>query len=200
MVDSIDAPVEHLVIIDNGGEAGPAAKYKTDKITRVTLLSLPSNLGVSGSWNLGVKLLPHEPVWYFTSNDVTFRPGGIAQLATAKTTRLTLSAMAPHWQTFALGEDVVKRVGLFDERFYPAYFEDNDYARRVEQAGLLVDVLPIHADHANSSTLNSEERFQRHNGKTFESNARLYYQKLEDSDNSWSWDLDRRRAGEWLVD
>jgi GT2 family glycosyltransferase len=200
MVESIDIPVEHLLIIDNGGQAGESIRYRTPAINRVTVLSLPSNLGVAGSWNLGVKLLPHEPVWNFTSNDVIYRPGGLTNLAKAKPDRLTLSLDWPHWHTFALGEEVVRRVGLFDERLYPAYFEDNDYKNRCDLAEVEVATLPIWSSHANSSTLKDSARFEERNRYTFTANNQLFAQKIAASDTSWSWDLDRRRAGEWLVD
>jgi len=202
MVESLDTEIGHLLIIDNGGQAEEPVTYQTRYVERVTVLSLPSNLGVAGSWNLGVKLLPHERVWYFTSDDVVFQPGGLANLAKGKPGQLTLSRDWPHWHTFALGEDIVKRVGLFDERLYPAYFEDNDYLARCAIAGVdtAITFEDIHAHHRNSSTLNGNDSFKVSNSVTFEANSKLYHRKLRQADTSWTWDLDRRRAGEWLVD
>jgi GT2 family glycosyltransferase len=200
MVESIDVEVDHLLIIDNGGQAGEWTKYSTEAIKRVSVLSLPSNLGVAGSWNLGIKLLPHEPVWHFTSNDVVYTPGGLANLAKSEPDQLSIALEFPHWHTFAVGEDVIRQVGLFDERLYPAYFEDNDYRHRCDLAGVKIAARPIHARHANSSTLKDSQRFQDRNRQTFEANNQLFAQKLATSDTSYSWDLDRRRAGEWLVD
>jgi hypothetical protein len=48
MVDSIDYPVARLLIIDNGGHADPAITYETEYVERASVVSLPSNLGVSG--------------------------------------------------------------------------------------------------------------------------------------------------------
>jgi GT2 family glycosyltransferase len=202
MVDSIDYPVARLLIIDNGGLADPATTYETEYVERAHVVSLPSNLGVAGAWNLGVKLLPHERVWHFTSDDVVFQPGGLENLAKAKPGELTLSRDWPHWHTFALGEDIVRRVGLFDERLYPAYFEDNDYSARCFRLGVdkAITFQDIHSTHNNSSTLKSNENFQKQNTITFQANSDLYQRKLRQADNNWSWDLDRRRAGEWLVD
>lgn len=204
MVASIDYPVGRLLIIDNGGNAEdpPAYLSLTRHVERATVLRLPSNLGVASSWNLGVKLLPHEPVWYFTSNDVVFEPGGLENLAKARPDQLTLSAAWPHWQTFALGEGIVRRVGLFDERLYPAYFEDNDYLARCTAAGAdtAVTLKDIPATHRNSSTLNADDRFRQRNTHTYQANGELYRAKVRDGDTSWGWDLDRRRAGEWLIE
>lgn len=199
MVDSINYPVAHLLIIDNGG--GDPNEYENRHVERITRLCLPSNLGVSGSWNLAVKLLPHEPVWYFTSNDVVFQPGGLSNLAKAEPHQLTLSRDWPHWHTFALGEEIVRRVGLFDERLYPAYFEDDDYLTRCAMAGAdtAVTFADVHAIHRNSSTLNRDESFRVRNAETYRANGDLYRAKLRDGDTGWGWDLDRRRAGEWIT-
>jgi GT2 family glycosyltransferase len=200
MVGSIDVEVDHLLVIDNGGQAGEPVTYQTQYVNRVSVVSLPSNLGVAGSWNLGIKLLPHAPVWHFTSNDVVYTPGGLANLAKAKPDELTIALEFPHWHTFAVGEEVVRQVGLFDERLYPAYFEDNDYRHRCDLAGVKIAARPIYARHANSSTLKDSQRFQERNRQTFDANNQLFAQKLATGDTSYGWDLDRRRAGEWLVD
>lgn len=198
MLESIDVRIGKLIVIDNGGELEQTFD-KPDLVDRAYVLSLPSNLGVAASWNLGIKLLPHERVWYFGSNDVVYQPGALNMLSTASQGSLTLSTGFPHWHTFAIGEDVIRRCGLFDERFAPAYFEDNDMLRRVQFCGLPVTHLPLPIHHDNSSTLNSDERFQAHNQRTFDMNGRFYQQKVIHNDFTWSWDLDRRRAGEWLT-
>ena len=42
---------------------------------------------------------------------------------------------APDFSCFAVRPDVLERIGLFDEGFRPAYFEDNDYHYRIRLAG-----------------------------------------------------------------
>lgn len=41
------------------------------------------------------------------------------------------------WHLFTLGRKTWEAIGLFDERFFPAYFEDNDYIWRMRCAGIL---------------------------------------------------------------
>ena len=198
MLGTIDYPVKRLVIIDNGGRFEQLFDKPTlDLVEQTFVLTLPSNLGVAGSWNLGIKLLPHDQTWTITSNDVYFQPGDLEILSQASGDRLSLSEGFPHYHTFAVGEAVVGAVGLFDERLTPAYFEDNDYERRVRAAGFEVDYLPVRCGHDNSSTLKSSEQFQRRNAETFESNRAFYEAKVASDDMSWGWDLARRRAGEW---
>ena len=55
MVSGIDYPVEHLLIIDNGGRLNDV--FIPSLVQKLTILNMPSNLGVSTSWNLGIKCL-----------------------------------------------------------------------------------------------------------------------------------------------
>jgi GT2 family glycosyltransferase len=128
---------------------------------------------------------------------VVFRPGALEKLATARRDEITLTADAPHWQAFALGDEAVTDLGLFDEcGFYPAYFEDNDYVRRAEFAGVNIRKLDIDLHHDNSSTIKSG--YQSKNDKTFYANQRLYQSKVDANDYSpGTYSLEIRRANGW---
>ena len=199
MLDSLDYPIRDLLIIDNGDfyrSAGLGRELPT--VENVRILVLPSNLGVAASWNLGIKLFPHDSRWFFASNDMWFKPGGLQSLSEATEGALTLSDAFPHFHTFAVGEAIVRAVGLFDERYYPAFFEDTDMVFRIEQAKLPINRITIAAGHDNSSTIHSNTNFRAQNQRTFDVNSSLYHRKKRDGNTSWSYDLDRRRAGEWL--
>ena len=43
-----------------------------------------------------------------------------------------------NWCSFILSVDAYLKVGKFDEKFFPAYFEDNDYFRRMLLAGVTI--------------------------------------------------------------
>ncbi len=104
MLNSVDVPVEHLLVIDNGpGED----LFFSDKFVNVTVLAMPANLGVAGSWNLGIKSFPYAQRWFIASNDVVFEPGSLEALSKARRDEITLTADAPHWQAFVLGDEAV---------------------------------------------------------------------------------------------
>jgi GT2 family glycosyltransferase len=195
MLDSVDVPVDHLLIIDNG--LGTDTLELSDKFAKVTHLRMPANLGVAGSWNLGIKSFPYAHRWFIVSNDVVFRPGALEKLSQARRDEITLTADAPNWQAFALGDEAVTDLGLFDEcGFYPAYFEDNDYMRRAEFAGVNIRKLDIDLHHDNSSTIKSG--YQSKNDKTFFANQRLYQSKVDAKDYSpGTYSLEIRRANGW---
>jgi GT2 family glycosyltransferase len=158
---------------------------------------MPANLGVAGSWNLGIKSFPYAHRWFIVSNDVVFRPRALEKLATARRDEITLTADAPHWQAFVLGDEAVSDLGLFDEcGFYPAYFEDNDYMRRAAFAGVNIRKLDIDVSHDNSSTIKAG--YQSKNDKTFFANQRLYQAKVDSNDyTAGTYALEIRRENGW---
>lgn len=197
MLDTIDTRIAHLVLIDNGDNLDEI-KFP-DLIKHVHYIPLPGNLGVAGSWNLGIKVLPHADRWFIGSNDIKLAPGDLDELADAKPDELTLTDARPHWQLFCVGEEVIRHVGLFDENFYPAYFEDNDYQQRVRHAGFNIQHLQLGVEHDNSSTLRANQQFQSHNSRTFKDNQHYYLKKTQTQDYSpGHWSLTRRRRNEWL--
>jgi GT2 family glycosyltransferase len=199
MLDSVDVPVNHLLVIDNGASvmAEPLELKANDNFAKVTHLRMPANLGVAGSWNLGIKSFPYAERWFIVSNDVVFAPGSLAKLEEAKRDEITLTGTAPHWQAFALGDEAVSDLGLFDEcGFFPAYFEDNDYMRRAEFAGVNVRRLEIKLSHDNSSTIKAG--YENKNAKTFFANQRLHEAKINNNDYSPGvYSLDIRRENGW---
>lgn len=193
MLDSVDVSVDHLLVINNGRGETPTFK---DIFKKVTVLNMPANLGVSGSWNLGIKSFPYAERWFIASNDVIFQPGALEKLSQARRDEITLVGEPPHWQVFALGDEAVNDIGLFDESLFPAYFEDNDYARRAEFVGVNIRLLDINVKHDNSSTIKAG--YQEKNNRTFFANQRYYDSKMANNDyTQGGWSLEIRRANGW---
>jgi GT2 family glycosyltransferase len=195
-VSSIDYPVKELLILDNSGDLESLRVPDSVKKTRV--LSLPSNLGVATSWNLGIKLFNQCPVFFFASADVVFDPGDLEQLASAAPEQITLHRNFPHWQAFAIGWEVVSKIGLFDESLHPIYFEDTDYLRRAEAAEIEVAFVSMSGAHDNSSTIHKDKFYAERNAVTFPNNAKYYSLKVESGDLSeGKWDINRTRENSW---
>jgi len=203
MIASIDYPVGHLLIVDNGASwvMEDMQIDVPDCVEMTTYLPMPANLGVAASWNLGIKSFPYADRWFIASNDVQFHPGALERLSEARSDEITLSEMIPHWQAFALGYEAVRRVGLFDEGFFPAFYEDNDMARRAEHAGVTIRRLDVPMLHENSSTINSDPALLEKNARTFPTNTKYFYDKCDREDYSaGGWDVERRRLNGWEAD
>jgi GT2 family glycosyltransferase len=102
---------------------------------------------------------------------------------------------------FSIGENIVEKIGLFDEYIYPAYFEDNDYQDRIEIAGYahLVVLPDIPADDSGGSqTIKSNEKLLMRNHETFVANQNYYQSKKNSGDYTpRGWSLHRRRSNDW---
>ena len=195
MVESID--VQATVYVINNSAVEQDFVYD-NPLVEMHWVNLPSNLGVASSWNLGIKMLPFESRWFISSADCYFQPGDLELLQTAKTNALTLCTKFPYYQTFAVGEEIVKSIGLFDEGLHPIYFEDNDYELRLGKAGLRVDHLPLQLGHDNSSTINSDVKLSERNQVTFASNRKYFESKVDAGRfDEGRWQLQIRRANSW---
>ena len=197
MLSSIDYPIRHLFIIDNG--EGPSEILEIpDWVREVTYSPMPNNLGVAASWNLGIKSLPHSNRWFFSSSDMYYEKGALEKLSSALTTELTLCDVPPYFQTFVIGEEVIDRIGLFDEMLDPAYFEENDLLRRLGKEGIPVRKISIPIGHDNSSTINSDPKLLAANTETFATNRDIYKHKEDAGDFSiYGWSLSARRLNSW---
>lgn len=111
-----------------------AASCRLDNLILVD--NTVQNRGVAASWNLGIKeMYARGADWtIFISAAVRFGEAGgldmveaIAEYPDALACEADLSG----WHLIAFSRQTVDAVGLFDENFFPAYFEDNDYSRRV---------------------------------------------------------------------
>lgn len=196
LLDSIDFPIGDLLIIDNGGQV-QELRFP-DFVLNSHILPLPSNLGVSASWNLGIKLFPHHHKWLFASNDAWFGSGALERLCDARRDEIVLSGDFPFWHVFSVGDEALSRFGLFDEALTPAYFEDRDAERRAKHFGVPIRKLSVPIGHDNSSTINSDNRLKQLNAETFMRNQDYYHDKVAREDyGPGGWDLGRRRLNSW---
>ena len=194
MLDTIDYPVRKLIIIDNGDALRETAGWPVEHVQSTKVIKMPANLGVAGSWNLGIKADPFAPWWLITNFDVEWPDGSLRMFAEQASGADVLLAQSPQpYCAFAVGEDVVQRVGLFDEGFHPAYFEDNDYELRCAIEGVKVKRSTIPIVHHNSSTIGY---FGEINNRTYASNAE-YMNGKRSNPGPGGWSLERRRVNSW---
>lgn len=196
LLASIDYPIEHLVIVDNSGKRSWQPK-KPDLVQNFWFIQLPYGLGYGGGLNLIIKSTPFAPYWVLLNDDSVLSPGALQKISEqVDTDAINFLSIMPKWSGFVLGEGAVLKAGLFDERFHPIYFEDNDYERRLMAAGVKAKFIHAVLQHDNSSTLNSG--FHSQNDKTFRANHLLYEKKVAENDLSQGfWDLAIRRNNSW---
>jgi len=190
MLGTVDETVSRLVVIDNSGRG---VELPNGPWERADVFAMPANFGVAASWNLAIKMGHRHPWVMICSDDVLWPEGAMGKMVgDSAEERLVLSSSWPHWCAFTIGMGVVSRVGLFDEGYFPAYFEDTEYERRMERAGVS-PTLSAEVMHANASTLNTP-------GANFDVKNKLSYaanRALFESGEHGGFDPFRWRAQTW---
>lgn len=135
-----DFPNTKIFIIDNGFQD---IEIQDLDPSQFHITANDKNAGVSGSWNMLLENIYNgvpgfsEPCSYaLILNDDIYL--GSQQSAVNKfivENLITLATTTGTWCAFILSKFIYRKVGAFDENFYPAYFEDNDYAWRLKLCG-----------------------------------------------------------------
>jgi GT2 family glycosyltransferase len=192
VADSTRKP-DRILVVDNGGKLG--REGMTGVAGRVgvpiDLYQHQENMGVAGSVNLAMRMLPDG--WYFlhVNDDIEYAPECIRLLAEAAEQRDELAAMPPvrfylpehgvgsAFTTFLIPSRFKEVAGYFDEQFFPAYFEDNDLGRRMNMIGIERVVVKgaayVHHTSSTMKVFNEEERAKHHD--RFRKNEMRYIAK-----------------------
>lgn len=89
------------------------------------------NIGVAGAWNKLCNLIYREAGYAVILNDdvvLKSREEDVVEFMSRGEFNFVLCC---GFSSFAISKNTFSSVGDFDEKFYPAYFEDNDYLRRL---------------------------------------------------------------------
>lgn len=177
---------DKLLIIDNSG------RYLCEDIDfgnyPVDVLYQDENLGCGPSWNTFLSYVYHpyqlpDNYCIIANDDVFVHDKTIEHLVTAA--KQDQDNVFFHgsghsgnsFSLFILTEQGYNKVGGFDEMFWPAYFEDNDYHRRLKLHDLdIIGVNEATFDHIGSATLkNFTQEQARVQNERFRRNQ-MYYQ------------------------
>lgn len=193
LLDSIDYPVENLVIIDNSGKREFQPKT-SEYILNTWLIQVPHGLGANGAWNLIIKSTPHAPYWVIPNDDSHFAPGALQTIAeNVDTNAFNFVKVNPIWSCVIPTEGSVGKAGLWDEVFHPVYFDDDDYEWRMKQLGVPFNYIDAVVHHDNSSSIMPDR-----NGVTFQRNQSVFANKMAAHDlGTRGWSLKVRRDNRW---
>jgi len=138
LANSVDYAI-HAKCVFNNGEPGTLDSFKDAHPDWIVKESAWGNRGVAGSWNECAKLFPEEQSWLIMNDDAYFLPGYLEKICkcareheTEPVIFLNNSNAFYCWVWTQRGR---KEFGEFDENFWPAYYEDNDYKVRLKLKG-----------------------------------------------------------------
>lgn len=129
MFETIDYPIDHAIIIDNGGKL---KSLNNKYINKISIINMPNNLGVPTSWNLGIKLEPFAKYWLFSQDDIQWVTGGLEKIDNMSSSDCICIDMDGNrpFSSFTVGDAVINKVGLFDETYFPLIGDDFNYHKR----------------------------------------------------------------------
>lgn len=168
-----------IVICDNGNQNIIARENK------MVVYRPEKNLGVSGSWNMIMDYaIRTEATHVLMLNDDVY----LGKDETEITTLIKLWSNSEffnselNWCSFILPVETYQKVGGFDESFFPAYFEDNDYFRRM----LLSDINIVYTAFLNPEIYRNSMTIalQPELNQGFEKNRQYYISKWGGEPNS----------------
>jgi GT2 family glycosyltransferase len=129
-----DFPTIDIFIIDNGQQ-----EIKFNSLN-VSVIENSWNIGVAPSWNWFMRtgeelgythgLILNDDVYLGKNENEVF------DFINGEKKEFGFIKSHHHWCAFFLNISTFKKIGHFDEGFYPAYFEDNDYMRRMKLGGV----------------------------------------------------------------
>lgn len=123
---------DNLLLIDNSKE-GFAHKYQ------VKYKHHPENIGIARAWNIGAKKVVKDSLDYLIimSATMVFKDGMVGLVKALEENQNPYGLETQHsWHLICLGRPTFEKVGLFDENYHPAYWEDTDMIRRLEIADI----------------------------------------------------------------
>jgi GT2 family glycosyltransferase len=226
-VEHIDYPAHILVINNNSTDHAFIEELsRFAEEANIELLNQQRNLGVAASWNLIIRtgLTRGHGLVFIGSNDTFLYPGSLSSAVETERKKGEVILHLCGWNFFLIHKKAIETVGWFDENFYPAYKEDQDYAYRCALAGVtIVTGIPgASGEHLGSQTIRSDSEYFSLNTNThFNWNRSHYIAKWGgdagceefrtpynevDKDLKWwpdpgesiavrDWDNERRRKG-----
>lgn len=154
---------DHVWILDNGrhrqgGSSGYSTKFDDHEEHWFTP---DHNLGVAASWNWFIRQTTGDRI--IANDDVLFAPDSIGRMANAEGPFVTALAPTNAFSCFLIRDECVDKVGWFDEAISPgyAYFEDVDYAWRMEAAGVKMTEIDAGVKHMGSASLVPDDEHNR---------------------------------------
>lgn len=162
----------NVYIVDNGQQQINTTAYWQK------IMKMPTNIGVAASWNLMCRQAEYKGYTHIAllNDDVVWRKRAseIEDFIAENPADLYLGIDC-NWSVVILPLDTWANVGAFDEGFFPAYFEDNDYQYRMKLKGLNI----VHTDFCTPEVyLNSQSIAKDPSlNANFEKNKRRYFQK-----------------------
>ena len=177
-VNSWPTWIDRLVVFDRFNR-GNGTNIRED----VNVISYREHIGCSAVWNriiLNAMASGHNAV-IIVGSDTEFKDNFLEEWIEQfeNGNYIFATTLDQGFNCFGLTLECIEKVGMFDENFFPAYFEDNDYWLRAKLSG--VDIGDIgdatKLEHYGSATIRKNVQCNQANAFSFDLNQRYFWAK-----------------------
>eukprot|EP01038_Epipyxis_sp_PR26KG_P004874 gene4874-6830_t len=165
LLQSIDYPIKKVIvqignrdqaILESLLEQINSVKFNLSNsiVETIEVNTLNYNPGAANGFNYGIKELLYNSNYSKTdyvviaNSDIEFYPGSLQKIAIETAAAIKTDSLfgigftglccGGEWSTIILSKAIASEVGLFDENFYPGFYEDDDYAIRISLSAFRV--------------------------------------------------------------
>lgn len=219
LIKSINFPIDVVSIVVNSTfEYFEEVRRlsKSSFVNKFEIAFCPQNLGFGPSVNYHIKAYPSKDYWVFVQDDVIMGKDDLSQIQNLiKSHDGVFCDKNAEYIFFALNRNMIKKVGFFDENFYPSNYEDNDYRDRIS-------ISDVNVCHFNSSCLHNQLPIEQEGGgstgkkiqklssekfseleRCYNMNGEYYYRKKQNLNsnnvNDYLYDIDERSKKEFRI-
>jgi GT2 family glycosyltransferase len=180
-----------IVLIQNGIAVDDACKELESKNENVRVINPYFNMGCSASWNFACRWAwgrGHDKIMLFNDDFVMQQTDALSKIDQAIAEEPNAHYHFQGFTSVCIRRELWNKVGEFDEGFWPAYFEDNDYYQRSIKVGIDWKIVEIEKLHYNSLSLRRSPMLSMLNSRTFNMNSNRYVAKWGGPPHSETFD------------
>jgi GT2 family glycosyltransferase len=134
----MDFPSTQIYVVDNGQQGINMIH------PNVHILEQKENMGVAKSWNLLCeKIFENHENALIMNDDIYLGKKDIEIHDLLIRNKSDFYVSVQDWCAFIMPKNTFRKVGSFDSKFYPAYFEDNDYHYRMKMQNMKYMPTPV---------------------------------------------------------
>lgn len=160
-----DLKPEMVWIINNGRNIAAMQRVLLDTRLFSVVITPYKAMGLAESWNWFIRNVPEERL--IVNDDITFAPESIRRIIDTPGDFVTALLGTNAFSCFLHHDSCRHAVGLFDETISPgyAYWEDVDYAWRLEAKGIQLTGVECGVVHHGSQTIRrfTPDEIEKHN-------------------------------------
>jgi len=220
LLASLDLPIETLAIVDQSGGRDDAEsrqlREELQQLERDGLNGVKSiriarpfgNIGVAAAWNQILLGFPQASLALIVNHDVRFPPGlladALSRMDTEQPQYMALFPAERAFSAFLVTTLAWDTLGCFDERYFPAYYEDRDYSDRLlahpqvqRIDGSFAHAQMVTLNPQQSQTINENRDFAEANQFSFQLNRLWYLSRRHE--HGRGWDSQGQWRHRWLT-